>query len=371
MAGLEVQGLSFTYPGAEAATLQDISFSVASGGSLALLGSSGAGKTTLLNLLSGLLPCVDGRIVFDGTNIAPLPAGRRGVAQVFQFPVLYDSLNVRDNISFGLRTRGVGRRERAMRADVVAELFDLTSELGRKPAELSLFQKQLVGFAKALVRDDLAMVLLDEPLTAVEPAMKWRLRGTVKQAQAELGVTMVYVTHDQTEALTFADEVSVLHGGELLQTGTPEALYARPAHAEVARFIGSPGMNLLSGQLIAGELSIAGTPVAGEFPGLIDGSFEIGFRPEWGKIAQSNASGGSGGAVDRSRSLVTLPARVLARRLTGGTADKALGMVELAVGNSSAQIACELDGLPEAQTELQLDQYQIFVDGWRVEQVAS
>lgn len=368
MAGLEVQGLSFTYPGAAAATLQDIDFSVASGDSLALLGSSGAGKTTLLNLLSGLLPCTEGRILFDGVDIAPLAAGRRGVAQVFQFPVLYDSLDVRDNIAFGLRTRGVGKQERGMRASAIAELFDLTSVLTVKPADLSLFQKQLVGFAKALVRDDLAMVLLDEPLTAVEPAMKWRLRGIVKQAQAELGVTMVYVTHDQTEALTFADEVSVLHDGRLLQTGTPAALYSRPEHAEVARFIGSPGMNLLAGELRDGVLFIAGVEVAGQLPGLDAEKFEIGFRPEWGKLGTLSLPPDQ---VSGQQSQLTMPATVLAQRLTGGTARKALGMVELAVGGGSAQVACELDDLPQKQVELQLEQYQIFVDGWRTQRGAG
>ena len=187
MALLEVEGLCFTYPGATASTLQDIAFAVESGGSLALLGSSGAGKTTLLNLLSGLLPCTLGKIAFDGVDVAALGAAERGVAQVFQFPVLYDSLSVRDNIAFPLRTRGVGRRERRERAERIGKLFDLSSILDKKPAALSLFQKQLTGFAKALVRDDLSMVLLDEPLTAVEPAMKWRLRGAVKRAQEELG----------------------------------------------------------------------------------------------------------------------------------------------------------------------------------------
>jgi len=352
---LEVEDLSFTYPGAVAPTLQGVAFAVESGGSLALLGSSGAGKTTLLNLLSGLLPCASGRIAFDGVDVSAVGAAKRGVAQVFQFPVLYDSLSVQDNIGFPLRTRGVGRRERRRRAAEVAELFDLQNDLTLKPAALSLFQKQLVGFAKALVRDDLSMVLLDEPLTAVEPAMKWRLRGAVKRAQQQLGVTMVYVTHDQTEALTFADMVSVLHAGELLQTATPAELYATPAHSEVARFIGNPGMNLLPAEFVRG-----GSVVIQQ-----DGSGEIGFRPEWASI------GAQGAPVPEGA--LALSGTVRQTRLTGASARQALGITTVAVESPNGspalevQLASELTHEVGAMVQVFVREYQIFRDGWRVE----
>lgn len=357
MALLEVEGLSFTYPGTDAPTLQDVAFTVVSGGSLALLGSSGAGKTTLLNLLSGLLPCTTGRIAFQGVDVSALSAAKRGVAQVFQFPVLYDSLTVQDNIGFPLRTRGVGRRERRQRAQQLAELFDLQTVLTLKPAALSLFQKQLVGFAKALVRNDLQMVLLDEPLTAVEPAMKWRLRGAVKRAQQELGVTMVYVTHDQTEALTFADTVSVLHDGKLLQTATPSELYAAPAHSEVARFIGNPGMNLVPATLLGEEISAeAGVTLMSKS--------EIGFRPEWASLVAP--------ATAREAGTLMISGTVVRTRLTGASARGALGITTVAIDYAAAQppleiqVATSLDYATGSTVSVLLQEFRIFQDSWRV-----
>ena len=390
MARLDVEGLSFTYPAAPQATLTNVSFGVASGGSLALLGSSGAGKTTLLNLLSGLIPCTDGKIRFDGVDVASVGAAQRGVAQVFQFPVLYESLSVRDNIGFPLRTRGVSKTQYRLRAEAVAELFDLSAVLLEKPAALSLFQKQLVGFAKALVRDDLALVLLDEPLTAVEPAMKWRLRGIVKRAQAELGITMVYVTHDQTEALTFADEVSVLHGGKVLQTGTPAELYERPAHAEVARFIGNPGMNVIPAEFASNRLRVSGCDALGVVPnpgggsGSGEGPLEIGFRPEWGSLLVRSRSV-EPQSVEPEQSLsgereansLELPATLIGHRLTGASEGKALAIARVAIGDTEAQVACELspellscadpcagDRTSGSELWLKLHRYRLFRDGW-------
>ncbi len=366
MARLEVKGLSYTYPGAADATLRDISFAVPAGNSLALLGSSGAGKTTLLNLLSGLLSCTSGSICFDGEDVSQSVASTRGVAQVFQFPVMYDSLTAVENIAFPLRTLGVGRIERKRRAAEVAELFDLTTVLEKKPRELSLFQKQLVGFAKALVRDDLAMVLLDEPLTAVEPAMKWRLRGTVKRAQSEMGITMVYVTHDQTEALTFADEVSVLHGGRLLQTGTSEELFERPAHAEVARFIGNPGMNLLSAELRNGRLSLAGEMAAGVISTSERGSLQVGFRPEWGRLVDRQAANRRVES-DPGDGLLSVPVTLAGSRLTGAEAGKEIGVARIMVGSATAQIVCSPGPELEKPLQLLLDRYELFCDGLRIE----
>jgi len=362
MARLEVKGLSYTYSGAAVATLQDINFAVPAGKSLALLGSSGAGKTTLLNLLSGLLSCTTGSICFDGEEVSKLNAGARGVAQVFQFPVMYESLTAIENIAFPLRTLGVGRADRKRRAAEVAELFDLADVLEKKPQELSLFQKQLVGFAKALVRDDLAMVLLDEPLTAVEPAMKWRLRGIVKRAQAEMGTTMVYVTHDQTEALTFADEVSVLHGGRLLQTGTSKELFEKPAHAEVARFIGNPGMNLLSAEITDSGLTLAGETATGFVSTPGPGALQIGFRPEWGRLVDRSAESDAGSGV------LSVPVTLVGTRLTGADAGTEIGVARVTVGSAAAQIVCSLGPELDKPLQLQLDRYELFCDGLRVEQ---
>ena len=292
MVDIVARDLSFRYPGAQAATLEALSFEVASNSTLALLGSSGAGKTTLLKLLSGLLPRAQGSLAFDGKEVLGLPAGERGVSQVFQFPVLYESLSVLDNIAFPLRALGFGKRERTDRARAIAELLEIDDWLLERPAKLALFQAQIAGFAKALVRPDTALVLLDEPLTAVEPALKWRLRGLLKRAQEELQISMIYVTHDQTEALTIADRVSVLHNGSILQTGTAAELYNTPQHVEVARFIGSPGMNMVAAKLHGGVLQIAATADRSQrqqplldaaAQALADGPVVVGFRPEWAR----------------------------------------------------------------------------------------
>ena len=320
MAALEVSDLGFSYPGAQEPTLGSVNLSVAAEGSLALLGSSGAGKTTLLNLLSGLLPAQRGSIRLNGEEVSHLGPAERGVSQVFQFPVLYESLSVLENIAFALRTRGVAARQRRARAQALAELFDLEGVAQHKPAALNLFQKQLVGMARALVRDDIALVLLDEPLTAVEPAIKWRMRQSIKSAQQELGVTMVYVTHDQTEALTFADTVSVLHGGNVLQTASPRELYLQPDHREVARFIGNPGMNLLPVHCLSqSDRAALGTE-----------SGEIGFRPDWARVVAAGEPIPTG-RIDDGRGIIELPGRVLRKRLTGASGDEHRGITTVSL----------------------------------------
>lgn len=248
MARIRLQDVGFTYPGATSATLSPMSIDIADGEAFALLGASGAGKTTLLNLLSGILQPTQGRIFFDGTDVTERPGRERHLAQVFQFPVLYPTMTVEENLAFPLITRG----SKHSRGSVDARVHDIAAELNiegilKRPANaISLFEKQLVAVGRALVRPDVTMVLLDEPLTAVEPSIKWRLRQMLKRVQQDLGVTMIYVTHDQTEALTFADRVAILAGGEILQTGSPEEVYQQPAHEFVGHFLGSPGMNFLT-----------------------------------------------------------------------------------------------------------------------------
>ena len=274
MARIRLENVTFTYPGAGEATLAPLRLDIADGEAFSLLGASGAGKTTLLNLLSGILQPTRGRIFFDDVDVTGMPGRERHLAQVFQFPVLYQSMSVAQNLAFPLQTRGAKMSRSAIDGRVrdIAQELDIEPILTRSANAISLFEKQLVAIGRALVRPDVSVVLLDEPLTAVEPSVKWRLRQTLKQVQQQLGVTMVYVTHDQTEALTFAQRVSVLADGELLQTGTPEAVYQNPAHQFVGHFLGSPGMNFI--------------PVD-EFPDSLQQSFAqhgnptvIGFRPE-------------------------------------------------------------------------------------------
>lgn len=272
MAKIEFQNVSFSYPTTTAPVIQNMSFVIDNGEARALLGASGAGKTTLLNLMSGLLIPTKGRILFDDVDVTNLNGFQRKVAQVFQFPVIYEGLSVADNMRVPLKAVGATEYEQTERVEWLAEELGLSDVLNQKPRLLSLFQKQLLAVAKALARNDVSLVLLDEPLTAVEPARKWSLRQTLRRAQDDTGVTMVYVTHDQTEALTFAEQVSLLSQDGIVQTGTPRQIYEEPVNEFVAHFVGSPGMNLLDSDDEA-----------------ID---RIGFRPEWANILSQDREGG-------------------------------------------------------------------------------
>ena len=216
-----------------------------SGGAYALLGPSGCGKTTLLNIISGLVIPSQGRVLFDGKDVTHLPTEQRNIAQVFQFPVIYDTMTVRENLAFPLRNRRVPEPQITARVAEIAALLDLTADLDYKAKGLTADSKQKISLGRGLVRPDVAAILFDEPLTVIDPHLKWELRSKLKEIHRKLDVTMIYVTHDQTEALTFADKVVVMSDGEVVQTGTPEELFERPAHTFVGHFIGSPGMNIL------------------------------------------------------------------------------------------------------------------------------
>ena len=273
MAGITLKDVSFVYPGTSTPVLEDLNLTIKPGQAHALLGASGAGKTTLLNILSGLLTPTSGQVRFDDLDVSAVPGRARKVAQVFQFPVLYESLDVQSNVEFPLSQLKLPKAELAERVAYIAAELEIESLLTRRIADLSLFEKQLVAVAKALVRPDISVVLLDEPLTAVEPRIKWRLRQALRRVKQDLGVTMVYVTHDQTEALTFADEVSVLTADGILQTDTPEQIYNSPSHEFVGHFIGSPGMNFIDTEQTDHGLYLPGVA--------LDGVDRIGFRPEW------------------------------------------------------------------------------------------
>ncbi len=333
MARIALENLGFRYPGAAEDTLGGLDLEIADGEAHALLGASGAGKTTLLNLLSGLLSPTAGRLDFDGVDVSRSGGRERNVAQVFQFPVLYDSLTVAGNLAFPLEVRGVAAGEIAARIEHICEELAISELRGRKPGSLSLFEKQLVAVGKALVRPDVSMVLLDEPLTAVEPRVKWRLRQTLRKVQADLGVTMIYVTHDQTEALTFADRVSVLAGGRIVQTGTPEDVYAEPAHEFVGHFVGSPGMNFVS----CAALGVS----AGE---------RVGFRPEWATL---DDKGPLAGVVSRVR--------------TQGTRQGTpWGVTTLATDHGELAVRGPAVREPGDRTALRVDRWIAFSDQRRV-----
>ncbi|MDP3895124.1 MAG: ABC transporter ATP-binding protein, partial [Mesorhizobium sp.] len=215
------------------------------GGAYALLGPSGCGKTTLLNIMSGLVRPSEGNILFDGRDVTDLSTQERNIAQVFQFPVIYDTMTVYDNLAFPLRNRGVPEADVDRKVREIIAMIDLESWSNRKARGLTADQKQKISLGRGLVRADVNAILFDEPLTVIDPHMKWQLRSQLKLLHKRFGYTMIYVTHDQTEALTFAETVVVMYEGEIVQIGTPAELFERPKHTFVGYFIGSPGMNVM------------------------------------------------------------------------------------------------------------------------------
>jgi glycerol transport system ATP-binding protein len=252
------------------------------GGAYALLGSSGCGKTTLLNLISGLLRPSQGRVLFGDQDVTDAETAARNIAQVFQFPVVYDTMTVRDNLAFPLRNRGMDAAYIQARVAQIAAMIGMEAMLDRKARGLTADAKQKISLGRGMVREDVNAILFDEPLTVIDPHMKWELRTQLKQLHREFGHTMIYVTHDQTEALTFADKVVVMYDGRVVQMGTPEELFETPAHTFVGYFIGSPGMNLLDAEIRGNTAMVAGQPVAlGAGYGAVSGRAQIGIRPEY------------------------------------------------------------------------------------------
>jgi glycerol transport system ATP-binding protein len=252
------------------------------GQAYALLGPSGCGKSTLLNIISGLLVPSQGQILFNELDVTHAATTARNIAQVFQFPVVYDTMTVRENLAFPLRNRGADATYIAERVQSISRMIGMEAALDRKARGLTADAKQKISLGRGMVREDVNAVLFDEPLTVIDPQMKWELRTQLKALHRQFRHTMIYVTHDQTEALTFADKVVVMHDGRVVQMGTPEQLFDTPEHTFVGYFIGSPGMNVLSAKVEGDQASIAGHSVtlAGHYSKL-SGKVEIGIRPEF------------------------------------------------------------------------------------------
>ncbi|OQM76994.1 ABC transporter ATP-binding protein [Manganibacter manganicus] len=267
--------------------LRQVSHVFEDGGAYALLGPSGCGKTTLLNIISGLLRPSHGRLLFDSHEVTGLSTQERNIAQVFQFPVIYDTMTVYDNLAFPLRNRGVAPADVDRRVRETLDMIGLADWATRKARGLTADQKQKISLGRGLVRSDVNAILFDEPLTVIDPHMKWVLRSQLKQLHHRFGYTMVYVTHDQTEALTFADQVVVMYDGGIVQIGTPADLFERPRHTFVGYFIGSPGMNVLpvavtdaTARLGSQTIQLPGAPKAAS------GQVELGIRPEYVRVGR-------------------------------------------------------------------------------------
>jgi glycerol transport system ATP-binding protein len=295
MARIDFEAVAHSYvahpQGPQDYALKPLQFAFEDGGAYALLGPSGCGKTTLLNIISGLLQPSEGRVLFDRRDVTRLAPAERNIAQVFQFPVIYDTMTVGENLAFPLRNRGVPPGAVAKRIAEVAAMLDLEPLMKRRASGLSADQKQKISLGRGLVREDVAAILFDEPLTVIDPHLKWLLRRKLKEVHTRFRHTLVYVTHDQNEALTFAEKVVVMYNGEVVQLGTPQELFERPAHRFVGYFIGSPGMNFMPCHLDGSGVRIEGTGAvlgshwaraAGEVP---NAALELGIRPEFVAVA--------------------------------------------------------------------------------------
>ncbi len=330
--------------------LKELNHDWMDGEAYALLGASGCGKSTLLNIISGLLHPSQGRILFDDKDVTGSPTAERNIAQVFQFPVVYDTMTVRDNLAFPLRNRSASPEYIAGRVNQIAKMIGLEDVLNRKARGLTADAKQKISLGRGMVREDVNALLFDEPLTVIDPHMKWELRTQLKSLHHEFGHTMIYVTHDQTEALTFADKVVVMYDGRVVQIGTPQELFERPAHTFVGYFIGSPGMNLFDAEIDGSTARIAGATVqldGGYAPG--SGKIQIGVRPEFVRLTSDETG-----------------VRATIKRVEDVGRHKIIRLdVE---GHEVSAIAGEGDAISEGAQRITFDtaSINVYVDDWRI-----
>lgn len=273
--------------------IKDISLTVASGELMVFLGPSGSGKSTLLRMIAGLETIDSGSLTIGGVSCERLAPGQRGVAMVFQNYALYPHMTVRENMAFGLRNIGMADAEITARVDQAAQMLEMTDLLQRRPAQLSGGQRQRVAIGRAIVKEPKAF-LFDEPLSNLDAALRVRTRVELAELHQRIRSTMIYVTHDQTEAMTLADRIVVLNKCRIEQIGTPMDVYLKPATRFVAGFVGSPGMNFLRAELSSdapGQARFSdGTQMNVGFQGMSPGQYELGIRPESVRIVDDGNS---------------------------------------------------------------------------------
>ncbi|MEM6564437.1 MAG: ABC transporter ATP-binding protein [Pseudomonadota bacterium] len=357
MAEISLRHLKHSYlpnpAGADDYALKEIDVKWRDGGAYALLGPSGCGKSTLLNIISGLLHPSEGRVLFGDQDVTALPPDQRNIAQVFQFPVIYDTMTVRENLAFPLKNRGIDPETITRRVGEISEMLEVTEMLDTRAANLSPDNKQKISMGRGLVRDDVNVVMFDEPLTVIDPHLKWKLRSKLKELHQRVRATMIYVTHDQTEALTFADEVVVMQEGVVVQTGTPVELFERPRHTFVGHFIGSPGMNVLPCEAQDNHAVLEGHRIALEGPvSGAGGEVMLGVRPEYVDIADAGIPATITKVADVGRHFV----------------------VDARVGNTSLKAVTEHNP-PDAGSAVHLsfrqEQARLYRDGWIATEVRS
>ncbi|WP_299236249.1 ABC transporter ATP-binding protein [uncultured Halomonas sp.] len=328
------------------------------GGAYALLGPSGCGKSTLLNIISGLLEPSSGEVLFDGEVVNDLPPEARNIAQVFQFPVVYDTMTVYDNLAFPLRNVKTPAQRIHERVMEVADVLELMPQLKRRARNLTADEKQKVSMGRGLVREDVSAILFDEPLTVIDPQLKWKLRRKLKEIHQRFEITMVYVTHDQLEASTFADKIAVMYEGQVVQFGTPRELFERPNHTFVGYFIGSPGMNFLEveargGNVMAGSVELAvEQAVHDAVDHATSTNIKLGIRPEFIEVHAERVEGGMEARVNHVQDFGTYSIVYLT-----------LGRIELKARIEEDQVA------PTGQAWLRFpnERLGLYIDEYRVE----
>ena len=296
MASVTFDHASRVYPGADKPAVDQLCLDIADGEFLVLVGPSGCGKSTSLRMLAGLEDVNGGRILIGDKDVTDVPPKNRDIAMVFQNYALYPHMSVRENMGFALKIAGVSKEEINKRVEEAAKILDLEPYLDRKPKALSGGQRQRVAMGRAIVRKP-QVFLMDEPLSNLDAKLRVQTRTQIAAQQRELGVTTVYVTHDQTEALTMGDRIAVLAGGLLQQVGTPQEMYERPANEFVAGFIGSPAMNLGT-FTVDGEWAKIGparVPLSEATRAALTpedgGKIKIGFRPEGLNVVDESVEG--------------------------------------------------------------------------------
>ncbi len=260
MAVVTIEGLGKRYPGGAEAAVKDFSLSISEGEFMVLLGPSGCGKSSVLRMIAGLEPITTGTIAIDGRVVNHVPAKERDIAMVFQSYALYPHMDVFNNLAFGLRRRGVASGEIDRRVRHAADKLGLTPYLRRKPHALSGGQRQRVALGRAIVREP-KVFLFDEPLSNLDAALRVSTRNELIRQQHEIGITTIYVTHDQVEAMTMGHRICIMDRGEIVQTGAPLEVYRHPVNTFVARFLGNPPMNLLPVEVTNGAAMLGPTSI--------------------------------------------------------------------------------------------------------------
>ncbi len=353
MAQIILSGVGHTYTGAaheEAWALNPLDLVWEDGRTYALLGPSGCGKTTMLNIISGLVKPTRGRVLFDARDVTDIPTTKRNIAQVFQFPVIYGAMSVYENLAFPLVCRKWPRERIAEKVAEVAEVLDLERELRRPARTLTAAEKQLISLGRGLVREDVAALLMDEPLTVIDPQFKFLLRRKLREITERFRLTVVYVTHDQNEAMTFANEVVVMSEGQVVQRGSPEELFEYPRTTYVGYFIGSPAMNLFPVSTDGGALVFGGTRLRSNYDAaaLPPGQLQVGVRPEYLELAFEPGE------------------NTLAARITGILDQGSVRVVALLVAGEPAKLSIPRGRrVPSGDVLVRLpaDKIRVYVDG--------